>query len=306
MKKLLLSTAILVASLTASAQELIQHGDFKGVTSVTPQNELLRIAAASDLGGKTQTTNPTAGAETVVAGTWYKKAGAKASLHATILDDVQLGGKAVSAANMVRTETDDPANQNQNQLLQFVSFEENVTYELQFDIKAEEGSNAEAFYVEVRTFIDNSKTQLIGGSSNVSFSDAAVFSDLGNGWFHYSKKFKAAHANLTADQFAKSFITISKDSKNLPYSYFVANVSLKPDQTVGLGSANESKAKVYATGKTVRVENANGTVSVYNVAGQLVKQLVCQENVSFDLSSKGVFVVKVQEANAAKTVKIAL
>lgn len=307
MKKLLLSTAILIASLTASAQDLIQHGDFKNVTPLTAENELLRISSASDLGGLTQIKNPQASAETVIKGTWYKKAGDKASLHAKIVENIAFGSeKTVNAANLIRTETEDPANQNQNQLFQYVSFEENKTYELQFDIKVDEGTTTDAFYIEVRSLHEDGKTTALTLSSNVDLTNAELFTDLGNGWFRFTKKFKAFHANLTPERLQNSFVTISKDSKNLAYSYFVTNVSLKEDATVGLGSANESNAKVYTSGKTVRVEGANGTVEVYNVAGQLVKQVVCNENVSFSMNTKGIFVVKVKEANASKTVKVIL
>lgn len=306
MKKLLLSTAILIASLTASAQDLIQHGDFKNVTPLTAENELLRISSASDLGGLTQTKNPAATAETVEFGKWYKKSGDKASLHAKIVENIAFGGETVNAANLIRTETTDPANQNQNQLLQYFSLEENKTYELQFDIKVDESTTTDAFYIEVRSLHEDGKTTVLSQSANVELSKADLFTDLGNGWFKYTRKFKAANASLTTERLKNSFLTISKDSKNLAYSYFVTNVSLKEDATVGLGSANESNAKVYTSGKTVRVEGANGTVEVYNVAGQLVKQVVCNENVSFSMNTKGIFVVKVKEANASKTVKVIL
>lgn len=305
MKKLLLSTAILIASLTASAQDLIQHGDFTGVATMTDANALFRIANPADLGKLTQIVNPTLTAgETVSIGNWYKKASNSASLMANVLTDVPFGDVTVNAVNMKKNGTA-AANDNQNQLLQYVALEENKTYELQFDIKIDGSSDAESFYVEVRT-LSTSNPIALSLSSNVSFTDADLFTDLGNGWYKYSRKFKAAHKDLSKEQFAKSYITISKDSKNLPYSYFVTNVSLKEDATVGLGSANESNAKVYTSGKTVRVEGANGTVEVYNVAGQLVKQVVCNENVSFSMNTKGIFVVKVKEANASKTVKVIL
>lgn len=305
MKKLLLSTAILVASLTASAQNLIQHGDFTGVTTMTDAGALYRIAYPTDLGKKTQTVNPTLTlAETVSIGNWYKKASNSASLIANVMSDVTFGDALVSAVNLKKNGTG-TANENQNQLLQYVALEENKTYKLEFDIKIDGASNAESFFVEVRTIATPNPIAL-SYSSNVSFADADLFTDLGNGWYRYSRTFKAANKDLTTEMFAKSYITISKDSKDLPYSYFIANVSLKEDATVGLGSANESNAKVYAAGKTVRVEGANGIVEVYNVAGQLVKQVVCNENVSFSMNTKGIFVVKVKEANASKTVKVIL
>lgn len=306
MKKLLLSTAILVASLTASAQNVIQHGDFKGVTTMTEAGALYRIANPGDLGKLTQTANPSlTEAKTVTIGNWYKKASNSASLMANVMTDVAYGEAKVNAVNMKKT-GNTVANNYQNQLTQFFALTEGDEYTLTFDVKTEDGANNyENMYIELRALVGSQST-VFHNISNFSMIDATYFTDLGNGWLRFSASFKAQDKGITAADFLKSSVAISKDALEKPYSYFVTNVSIEKSTPSSLGSANESKAKVYATGKTVRVENANGTVSVYNVAGQLVKQLVCQENVSFDLSSKGVFVVKVQEANAAKTVKIAL
>lgn len=306
MKKLLLSTAILVASLTATAQNLIQHGDFTGVTTMTEAGALYRIANPNALGKQTEIVNPTLTAsELVTVGNWYKKSANSSAMMANVVTGLAYGQSTVNAVNMKKTGTAD-ANNYQNQLTQFLALTEGDEYTLTFDIKTEDGSNNyENMYIEMRALVGTTSTVFFN-LSDFAMSDAQYFTNLGNGWLRFSTTFKAQHKSVPASDFAQSSVTITKDSKNNPYSYYVTNVSIEKSIPSSIGSANESKAKIYTSGKTVRVEGANGTVQVYNVAGQLVKQVVCNENVSFDLNAKGIFVVKVKEANASKTVKVIL
>lgn len=306
MKKLLLSTAILVASLSASAQNLIQHGDFTGVTTMTAENALFRIANLTDLGKNIQTANPTATATPVVTGSWYKKSKSSAALIANVVENVSFGDTQINAVNLKKTNTA-AESYSQNQLVQYLSLTENDTYKLTFDIQTEDKlNNYDSIYVEVRSKVGTG-TIAMATRAAIPMTDETYFTSLGNDWLRFETEFKASSDKIATADYANSMLVISHSALDgAKYSYFIANVVLEKVTPSSLGSTNESNAKVYATGKTVRVENANGTVLVYNVAGQLVKQVLCQENVSFDMPSKGIFVVKVQEANAAKTVKIAL
>ncbi|MGL4332839.1 MAG: T9SS type A sorting domain-containing protein [Bacteroidales bacterium] len=306
MKKLLLSTAILIASLSASAQNLIQHGDFTGVTTMTEAGALYRIANLTDLGKDIQLNNPTAEAVTVVAGEWYKKSKSAATLIANVVTDLPYGGATVSAVNLKKTNIG-PDAYSQNQLTQFVSLTEGETYVLSFDIQTEDkANNYDNLYLEMRAIVGTG-TQAFASRPALSMTDATYFTDLGNGWMRFQTEFKAQSTKVGTEDYKNSIFVLSKDATDeQKYSYYVTNVTLEKSIPSSNGSANESKAKIYAAGKTVRVEGANGTVEVYNVAGQLVKQVVCEENVSFEMNSKGIFVVKVKEANASKTVKIVL
>lgn len=56
----------------------------------------------------------------------------------------------------------------------------------------------------------------------------------------------------------------------------------------------------------VRIQNFNGEVSVYNIAGILVKRALCEGNVNIPIENKGIYIVKFGSGQESKTVKIAI
>ncbi|MGL4332838.1 MAG: T9SS type A sorting domain-containing protein [Bacteroidales bacterium] len=56
----------------------------------------------------------------------------------------------------------------------------------------------------------------------------------------------------------------------------------------------------------VRIQNFNGEVSVYNIAGILVKRTHCEGEVNISIENKGIYIVKFGSGQESKTVKIAI
>lgn len=56
----------------------------------------------------------------------------------------------------------------------------------------------------------------------------------------------------------------------------------------------------------VRIQNFKGEISVYNIAGILVKRALCEGDVNIPIENKGIYIVKFGSGQETKTVKIAI
>lgn len=54
------------------------------------------------------------------------------------------------------------------------------------------------------------------------------------------------------------------------------------------------------------IRSFSGEIMVYNIAGQLVKKIICEDNAYVPIGSKGIYIVKFRAGQMTKTIKIVL
>lgn len=306
MKRFLLCVSLLCAFSFGQAQNLIQHGDFTGVTPVAADGYLYRIASLTDLGKDVQAANPTVDPLVkVTSGTWYKKAGNTGALKAQILSNIAYGAGNVSAVNMTKTGAA-AASADQNQLIQYLSVTEGHEYKLEFDIRTADGlNNYEEIYVQMRA-ITGATTIAFMNANNLSMTESPEFHNLGNGWFRFSKTFTVSSPSIQTADYQQSMLTIAKAVNNETYSYYITNVSLTDTKPTALDQNEFNNAKVVANANMLRIYNFDGQVSVYNIAGKLVSKVDCKQDATLNIAEQGVFIVRLQKDGATKTLKVVL
>lgn len=306
MKRFILSVSLLCAFVLGPAQNIIQHGDFTGVTTMTSDSYLYRIANLNDLGKDIQGQNPEVNPVVVVTkGNWYKKAGNNGSLKAQVVNDIPYPLGSVSAVNLIKTGSA-PVSADQNQLIQYFSVTDGAEYKLEFDIRTEDGlNNYSDINVQLRAISGNGTVAFMN-ANNLSMTDNSVFQNYGNGWLRFSRTFTAFNSTLTQAQFDNSMLVIAKASAGDPYSYYITNVKLEKVSPTALENDKFNNSKVVALNNQIRVTDFDGQVSVFNVAGALVSKTECKQNLVVNMPTQGIFIVRLQKDGATKTMKVVL
>lgn len=297
MRKTLLSVAFAALMLNANAQNLIPKGDFKNVTSIAENGQLLRIANLTD--AQTQTTLPTFEATKIEKGEWYKKSGANGTLTSTLQQDITLADGTFGNGVLMK-KVSGTQNENQNCLTTFMTLELNKEYVLSFDIKPTttiEDYN-DLIWVYLRAFTADNKLGKAAIGRKFLSTD---FTAGQNGWYHFERTF-----NTNEFETSNSVFYVSVNGANFNYEYTISNVSLVEKTGTGIAGTTAESSKIYASGQNITIESTNGIAEIMDLTGRRITKATVNGTVVIPVAQSGIYLVSLTSEGNTTTKKLSV